>query len=212
MQKRARLPMRACRATALLTLLFWSPWLATVSLYRPVSFGAVATADAALVFGALVRDGRISPLQRERLLAAKALLDGGKVKRIVVSNTEFAARVMAAHLRRHGVPAAQIEVDGAATFSADTCRAERARRAGTAKPQFRGARAVIFVSQAYHLPRLALLCRRHEVSGQLFAADSLPIVDRSTASVWTRVRVRAWRVTREAWLMWPALWGWGAAQ
>ncbi|WP_172329985.1 YdcF family protein [Mangrovicoccus sp. HB161399] len=170
-----------------------------VWLWLTVPIETVETArpaEAALVFGALVRDGAISPLHAERLETGIALLDAGKTGVIVVSNAERAASIMKDYLLERGVPEARIEVDGEALSTPDTCVSEAAR----AEP-----RSVQLVSQAYHLPRIALQCRRLGVRGQYVAAIRKE-GDEGT-SLWTKIRVRSSRHTREALLVWAELLG-----
>ncbi|WP_108259997.1 YdcF family protein [Mangrovicoccus ximenensis] len=170
-----------------------------VWLWLTVPIASVETArpaDAALIFGALVRDGSISPLHAERLDTGIALLDAGKSGVIVVSNAQRAAAIMKDYLLERGVPDAAVEVDGEALSTPDTCVSEAARA---------GARRVQLVSQAYHLPRIALQCRRLGVRGQYVAAIRKE-GDEGT-SLWTKIRVRSSRHTREALLVWAELLG-----
>ena len=152
-------------------------------------------ADAALVFGAVVRNGVISPLHAERLDAASALYERGIIPEIVVSNQQLAAKFMRDYLITKDVPEHAIRLDGRAERTPDTCRAE-ARRA---QP-----RRVIMISQRFHLPRLALQCRNLGVQGQYLMADSST---RAPASFWTRLKVRSTRTAREAALIWAELLG-----
>ncbi len=163
--------------------------LSTVESARP--------GDAVLIFGALVRSGAVSPLHAERLDTGVTLWREGKAETLVVSNAARAAEVMAAYLRSQGVPEEVIEIDGQATSTPDTCVAEAAR----ATP-----REVLLVSQAFHLPRIALQCRRLGVRGQYVAAMRAEAAA-ADAPLWTVVRVRARRHTREALLVWAELLG-----
>ncbi|WP_138466494.1 YdcF family protein [Poseidonocella sp. HB161398] len=161
-----------------------------------VTAEAARPADAALIFGALVRDGAISPLHAERLDTGAELYETGKAQVIVVSNAQRAAGIMKDYLLERGVPEARIEVDGAAQSTPDTCVTEAARD----RP-----RSVQLVSQAYHLPRIALQCRRLGVRGQYVAA--IRKEGDEGASLWTKIRVRSSRHTREALLVWAELLG-----
>ena len=71
-------------------------------------------ADAALVFGAVVRNGVISPLHAERLDAASALYERGIIPQIVVSNQQLAAKLMRDYLITKDVPEHAIRLDGRA--------------------------------------------------------------------------------------------------
>lgn len=153
-------------------------------------------ADAALIFGALVRSGEVSALHAERLDTGVLLWDRGEVSTLVVSNAARAAGIMKGYLLDQGVPASAIEVDGQAQATPDTCVAEAARPVP---------RDVILVSQAFHLPRIALQCRRLGVSGQY--VHSIRGGDAQSVGLWTKVRVRSGRYTREAVLIWAELLG-----
>lgn len=182
---------------------YWLPW-ASIHLFvapTPRPLPQLEKADAVLVFGALVRDGKISPLQRERLLAAKRLLDTNIVDTIVASNEQRAAEVMVAYLVAQGVPRDSIELDGKANKTPDTCRNERDGRDSN------GQRSLIFLSQAFHLSRSYYQCQLLGVTGQLFAADSLGIIDRSRTHWWTKLKVRSLRYSREAALTWAVVLG-----
>ncbi|MEO0358848.1 MAG: YdcF family protein [Pseudomonadota bacterium] len=80
--------------------------------------------EAALVFGALVRSGTISPLHAQRLDTAIALHRGGKADVIVVSNALSAAQTMRDYLLNQGIDPSVIELDGQAEHTPDTCRNE----------------------------------------------------------------------------------------
>ena len=155
----------------------------------------VKPADAALVFGAIVRNGLISPLHAERLDAANAVFELGLVKQIVVSNQQLAARSMRDYLIKKGVPAEAITLDGRAERTPDTCRAEASRAQQ---------RRVIMVSQRFHLPRLAFQCSNLRIEGQYLIADS---TIRAPENYWTLLKVRSLRTTREAALVWAEILG-----
>lgn len=153
--------------------------------------------EAVLVFGAIVRDRTISPLHLERLETGVALWEAGKAQVVVVSNAALAARVMADYLETRGLPPEDIEIDGQATSTPDTCVAEAGR------PE---ARSVLMVSQAYHLPRIALQCRKLGVKGQYVAAIRSE-AEAADPDLWTLIRVRGGRHLREAALVWAELLG-----
>ncbi len=176
-------------------LVFFAPalWLRwTTPVLTP---DQAAPAEAALVFGARVRGGTISPLHRERLETARALWASGTVSRVVVSNAPAAARAMQGYLLSRGIPPEAIELDGTAISTLDTCRAEAARP---------GSRRVILISQRFHLPRIGLHCARYDLDTQFVMADS---PDRAVAPLWTRIRVRSARALRETALIWGVLLG-----
>jgi len=175
--------------------LFFAPsaWLhLTTPVLRP---DAAAQADAALIFGAVVRGQTITPLHQERLDAGISLLKAGRVRRLVVSNTQAAAQVMQTYLLGKGVPPSAIEVDPHAQRTPDTCAFE----ASHANP-----RRVILVSQRFHMPRIAQQCRKFALDPQYVMADS---PTRAPSPITTKLRVRSMRLLRETGLIWGALLG-----
>ncbi|WP_298257734.1 YdcF family protein [uncultured Litoreibacter sp.] len=184
---------KAIRAVLAGVALFFAPsiWL---HLSTPMVSPAKATpADAALIFGAVVRAGAITPLHQERLDAGIALYHSGAAARLVVSNTAAAAEVMHSYLLSQGIPAEAIERDPQAERSPDTCAFEAGQGTG---------RSVILVSQRFHLPRLALHCRRYALDPQYVIADSH---SRAPSPLATKVRVRTGRFLRETFLIWGTL-------
>jgi len=174
-------------------LVLAGPWIWQTLTTPIVTPGNARPADAALIFGAVVRRGDVSPLHRERLDAGLALWRGKQVKTLVVSNAPSAARTMRDYLLTAGVPAGAIELDSQAIRTPNTCQAEAAR---TVK------RKVMFVSQKFHLPRIALHCAKYDLNAQFVAADK---ADRADLGTWTTVRVRTYRWLREAALIWGIL-------
>lgn len=153
--------------------------------------------DVVIIFGTLVNDsGEITPLLRERLEAGKAILEAGKSKKIVVSNTKDAANVMAQYLYTQGVDNDLVEIDAQADKTPDTCRYEAENHTENRK--------LIFVSQGFHLPRLLYQCNQLDIKGIAFPAEALKTIDRSDNSFLTKVQVRTSRYTREAGLTWLA--------
>lgn len=178
--------------------LFWGPWAFLALTTDVADLEHLEAADAAIVFGAIVRQGRISPLHQERLDTAIMVRDGDKAPVIVVSNAPVAAGVMAQYLLDNGVPPAAIEIDPTAETTPETCVAEAARSR---------MRDVILISQRYHLPRLAFQCRKLGVSGQLLPAETALHPSRESTALATKVRVRTHRYVREAVLTWGAVLG-----
>ncbi len=179
-------------------VVFWCPW-AYLAVSTPIDdFDTVGSAQTAIVFGALVRNGEISPLHEERLLSAKKLKDLGVVDSIVVSNSARAAGFMVDYLKSAGVSETVLDIDGAAIKTSDTC--DRERDVG-------GGRSVILISQSFHLPRLAYQCQRVGVTGQYLAAETVHKDLRINVPLWTKVRVRGRRYIREAALTWTVIFG-----
>ena len=111
----------------------------------------------AIVFGAgLWRDGRPTPVLRDRVATAASLYFAGKVEKLLMSgdnrsdsyNEPLAMRDYAVEL---GVPAEAIVLDYAGQRTYDTCY--RAR-------DIFGIRQAILVTQAFHLPRALYTCNK----------------------------------------------------
>ena len=155
-------------------------------------------ADAALIFGALVRGGQISPLHAERLDTGVALFNAGKVEKLVVSNAPKAAAIMAEYLRDQGVPDAAIEIDPHALKTPHTCANEIEGDQD---------RSVILISQRFHLPRIAYQCRKLGLTGQYVEADQPHVEISSARAPLAVIQIRAKRYLREAVLVWASLVG-----
>ena len=155
-------------------------------------------ADAALIFGALVRGGQISPLHAERLDTGVELFNAGKVETLVVSNAPKAAAIMAEYLRDQGIPSASIELDTNALKTPHTCANEIEGDQD---------RSVILISQRFHLPRIAYQCRKLGLTGQYVEADQPHEEVSSARSPIAVLKVRARRYLREAALVWVSLVG-----
>lgn len=183
---------------AVACMLFWVPWLYYHVTTESVDLGSVSEADAAIVFGAIVRNGGISPLHEERLLSAKQLYDNNKIKIVVVSNSSRAAGIMSDYLVGQGVPEEAIEIDGRAEKTSETCVNEKAKGLE---------RSVVLISQSFHLPRIAYHCAKAGITGQFFAAEKFHSGPRVDVPIWTKVRVRGLRYLREAALTWSVLIG-----
>ena len=168
-------------------------WLRTTTEIR--THEQAERADAALIFGAIVRGKIISPLHKERLDTAVKLYTSGTVNTLVVSNSPAAARHMKTYLLEQGVSSGHIELDDAAERTPQTCEVELRRHT---------ARSVILISQTFHLMRIGYQCRKLGLNGQLVTAT--PNTS-STASLWTKVRIRSHRYFREAALIWAAIFG-----
>lgn len=133
-------------------------WHAAVEWrYRPHIYSAERAPDAqvAVVFGARVyRNGRLSPMLRDRVDTAVQLYHAGKVDRLILSGgnsgTDYdEPAAMAAHALAQGVPADALHIDIGGYRTYDTCyRAEHIFQAHDA----------ILVTQDFHLPRALLLC------------------------------------------------------
>ena len=144
---------------------------------------AVPPARVAIVFGAAVyRDGRLSPVLRDRVETAVRLYQTGKVQRIVLSGDNQSedynepAAMMAYALAR-GVPEVALQPDYGGRRTYDTCY--RAREVFELD-------SAILVTQSFHLPRAIFTCRQLGVAAVGAAADLRTYHPRSVA--WSRQR------------------------
>jgi len=148
---------------ALVTLtigVLFLPRLVTGWYAHSKTFSQVDTTPAgrvAIVFGAgLWRDGKPTPVLRDRVATAASLYFAGKVEKLLMSgdnrfdtyNEPAAMRDYAVEL---GVPEEAIVLDYAGQRTYDTCY--RAR-------DIFGIRQAILVTQAFHLPRALYTCNK----------------------------------------------------
>lgn len=182
----------------LLAAVFLAPLAVLMTHTAIVRADSSRQADAALIFGALVRDGQISPLHAERLDTGVALYNAGKVSKLVVSNAPRAAAIMADYLRDQGIPDTVIEIDANALKTPHTCANEMDRQ---------GQRKTILISQRFHLPRIAYQCRKLGLTGQYVEADQPHHEVSAARSPVAVLRVRTTRYVREAVLVWASLVG-----
>lgn len=109
----------------------------------------------AIVFGAAVyRNGRLSPVLRDRVDTAISLYESGQVHGIIFSgegNSEYYDEpgAMLAYALERGLPASDLIADRAGHRTYDTCY--RARHVYDV-------REAVLVTQAFHLPRALLTC------------------------------------------------------
>jgi len=130
-------------------------WYAHSKTFSQVD--ATPSGRVAIVFGAgLWRDGRPTPVLRDRVATAASLYFAGKVEKLLMSgdnrfdsyNEPAAMRDYAIEL---GVPDEAIVLDYAGQRTYDTCY--RAR-------DIFGIRQAILVTQAFHLPRALYTCNK----------------------------------------------------
>ena len=193
----------ACKKILILGVIaFWLPFAVIVWQSRSAITPSIADlphADAVIVFGAIVRDHEITPLQEQRLLAAKAIWATGHADKIVVSNLNTAADVMADYLKTQNVPDSVIEIDNRADNTPDTCRFEKEKH-----PE---GRRLIFVSQGFHLPRVLYQCQKWGVTATAFPAEKLAASSSKPPNTVSRWVIKSQRYTREAFLTWLAVLG-----
>jgi SanA protein len=125
-------------------------------------------AQVALVLGALVeRDGRPSPMLRDRIRAAAELYRAGKVDKVLASGDHGRAgydevNTMRRELMRLGVTDRDVFTDHAGFDTWDSV--VRARKVFEV-------RSALVVSQGFHLPRAVWLARRAGLDAHGVAAD-----------------------------------------
>ncbi|MEE9303324.1 MAG: YdcF family protein [Thiotrichaceae bacterium] len=181
-----------------LLILFWLPlFLATVhtKLYlTQTDVSQLDHADAVIIFGTLVRKGQISDLLKQRLETGIAIIRQGKADKIVVSNMAKASQIMKSYLLSQGIPENRIEMDTRAERTPDSCRYEI--------KQYPDNRKLIFVSQEYHLARIAYQCRKLKVEGMVFPANAIQITHSTDIPMLRKVYIRTQRHVRESALLW----------
>ncbi|MDX1415016.1 MAG: ElyC/SanA/YdcF family protein [Candidatus Promineifilaceae bacterium] len=165
---------KGCILTLLIILLIMSTpllWRRAVSWYysRQLHTPSSAPADEiAVVFGAAVyRNGRLSPVLRDRMETAIALYKSGKVEKILVSGarqSEFYDEpgAMMAYAITQGIPQEHIQADYHGLRTYDTCY--RAHHVFHIK-------SALLVTQSFHLPRAMFTCRQLGVTAQGVSAD-----------------------------------------
>jgi SanA protein len=122
----------------------------------------------AVVFGAGIRPGgRLSPVLRDRMDAAIALYETGRVRKILVSGDNSSANynepgAMYDYAVTQGVPAEDVIRDYAGRRTYDTCY-----RAA----HIFGVERATLVTQRFHLPRALFTCRNLGVDAVGVAAD-----------------------------------------
>ncbi|MGW8376274.1 ElyC/SanA/YdcF family protein [Streptomyces sp. ODS28] len=122
---------------------------------RTADPAAAPKAPVAVVFGAGLWDGEPSPYLAHRLDAARDLYAAGRVKALLVTGDNSRhdydePDAMRRYLTDRGVPSRRIVADYAGFDTWDSCA--RARR-------IFGVRRALLVSQDFHVPRAAALCR-----------------------------------------------------
>lgn len=197
--------MKKCllKATIILSIILFIYWLPFFIIMLEGqsniidSIDELPEAEVAIIFGTQVSESEVFPLLKERLDAGKKLLEMKKVKKLVVSNTEDAANIMAQYLIKEGVEEDLIEIDIQAEKTPDTCKYEMNEH-----PE---KREIIFISQGFHLSRLLFQCKKVGVEGIAFPAETLRTINSSEYSIFTKISTRTFRYTREAGLTWLAV-------
>lgn len=151
---------RLCLWWAGLTALFAAATNAAVLLTRTEVADNLPPRAVALVFAAGMKtDDGMSDLQAERVKRAVELYREGKAQILVMTGDDGRFRVdevssMRQYALSNGVPTSSVFVDPHGYRTYESCR--RAR-------EVYGFREALAVSQAFHLPRIAYLCRHFGV-------------------------------------------------
>lgn len=151
--------LRSAAATALglalaLALLNGYVWLSTAA--QRYERAAPPPARVAIIFGAGVRpDGRPSRMLADRVDAAIALYQAGRVQKLLMTGDNSRAdydevSAMRRYAVGRGVPERDITLDYAGFRTYDSCYRARA---------IFGVREAILVTQRYHLPRAVYTCQ-----------------------------------------------------
>ena len=179
------------RIVSILIFIYWLPFLFVWWQYEPQkSIQQLPQVDTVIVFGTLVKKGKVSALLKERLDASITIYEARKSKEVVLSNTKEAVEVMKVYLVGKGIPKNDIKLDTTAVNTLDTCKNER--------KLFPHHRSRIFVSQGYHLARISYQCKKIGVKALLFPAETIQVNRVSFFSSWEVFSVRTTRYFREA--------------
>ena len=163
---------RGLLVAILLLALFALPivWRAAVKAYygeRIFEPETVSAHGVAIVFGAAVRNGRLSTVLRDRMDTAIHLYESGLVDKIIVSGDRRSEDydepgAMMAYAIQRGVPLSDLQADFAGRRTYDTCyRAHHVLQVESA----------ILITQAFHLPRALFTCNRLGLSSVGVSAD-----------------------------------------
>ena len=143
---------------------------------RVYSIEDVPKDRAAVVFGAgLWRDGRPTPVLRDRVKTASELYFQGKVEKLLMSGDNRTVdydepTAMKNYAIELGIPAEDIVLDFAGRRTYDTCY--------RAKEIF-GLNSAILVTQEFHLSRALYLCEKLGVESSGVSADQRDYLKRS---------------------------------
>ncbi len=139
-----------------------------------------------IVFGGGVRDNQPLPLLRDRLLAAKDLLQNGAVEKLILSGDNRFLEyneplVMYNFLVENGVDSEKLQVDYAGRSTYETC--ERAKKVFNVQE-------AILISESTHLPRAIYLCRHFGVEAYGAISDGESSAGWKVGQRWREVFAR----------------------
>lgn len=193
----SRVVSRGCAVVLLmliLLMLFPLLWRRAMRMHYDSEIYSVETAPeapVAVVFGAAVlRDGRLSTVLRDRMDTAIALYQAGKVDKLLVSGDNSRdgydePSAMMAYAIARGVAPDDVQPDYAGHRTYDTCY--------RAQAVFQVEEALL-VTQHFHLPRAIFTCRQLGVAANGVSADQ------------RLYRAGRWYETRETAASLVALW------
>ena len=172
--------------------LFISPWFYFNQKLVSVEAEEKIFGDVTVIFGTRVTNDKISPLLKERLEMGVRLYEGKKTRKLILSNTEPAARVMKKYMITRGVPDADIILDMKARVTRQSCETQIVQNS----------ESILFVSQSFHLPRIYYECKKLGAYGHLVPAEYSGAINRSKTSLYQIVTIRIPRYIREMFLLW----------
>lgn len=159
---------------------------------------AVPRRDVALVFGAgYWPDGTPSDVMKDRVEAAVALYQAGRVRYVLFSgDNRFVDYNEPGKMREYalslGLPDEAIVLDYAGRRTYDTCYRARA---------IFGLQEVVLVTQRYHLPRALAICQGLGLDAVGYVADRRPYVH--IRSYWAREVPALWLAWWDLWVRRP---------
>lgn len=172
------------RAVVVLALLVVLAWLASLGAVLAAAHrDEAAPADAIVVMGAAQYDGRPSPVFKARLDHAAALFRRHLAPEVIVTggtgegDTVSEAAVGRRYLLAAGLSAGAVTAESAGRTSAPSVAAAAERVRG------RGGSRLLFVSDGFHMLRLAFLARRNGVHALGSPAPGSPIRSNSRREI-----------------------------
>lgn len=140
-----------------------------------------------IVLGGGIEDNKPMPLLRDRLDAAAALLDSGRIRKVIVSGDNRVSRydepsVMKNYLiQERSIDPGRIQPDYAGRSTYETC--ERARKVFDLKQ-------VLLISEGTHLPRAIYLCRSFGLEAYGYGSDGQSSAGLQVGQRWREVLAR----------------------
>lgn len=172
------------RAVVVLALLVVLAWLASLGAVLAAAHrDEAAPADAIVVMGAAQYDGRPSPVFKARLDHAAALFRRRLAPEVIVTggtgegDTVSEAAVGRRYLLAAGLSAGAVTAESVGRTSAPSVAAAAERVRG------RGGSRLLFVSDGFHMLRLAFLARRNGVRALGSPAPGSPIRSNSRREI-----------------------------